>query len=51
MELIEVIFIYINVPGYGAGGRLGIGGTDTVLTPTLIDTLQTVFIKKVYTNN
>ncbi|KAL1138806.1 hypothetical protein AAG570_008868, partial [Ranatra chinensis] len=41
----------VYATGYGAGGRLGIGGTDTVLTPTLIDTLQTVFIKKVAVNS
>lgn len=33
--------------GYGAGGRLGIGGTDSVATPTLVESLQHVFIKKV----
>ncbi|XP_073987726.1 E3 ubiquitin-protein ligase HERC2 isoform X1 [Rhodnius prolixus] len=41
----------VYATGYGAGGRLGIGGTDTVLTPTIIDTLQTVFIKKVAVNS
>lgn len=33
--------------GYGAGGRLGIGGTDSVLTPTLVESLQHVFITEV----
>lgn len=37
--------------GYGAGGRLGLGNTDTVTTPTLIDTLENVFIKKVIMKN
>uniref|UniRef100_A0A0A9VNP3 HECT-type E3 ubiquitin transferase n=2 Tax=Lygus hesperus TaxID=30085 RepID=A0A0A9VNP3_LYGHE len=41
----------VYATGYGAGGRLGIGGTETVLTPTLIDTLQTVFVKKVAVNS
>ncbi|XP_014251481.1 E3 ubiquitin-protein ligase HERC2 isoform X1 [Cimex lectularius] len=41
----------VYAAGYGAGGRLGIGGTDTVLSPTLVDTLQTVFIKKVAVNS
>ena len=33
--------------GYGCGGRLGVGGTDCVSTPTLLESLQHVFIKKV----
>ena len=33
--------------GYGSGGRLGIGGTDCASTPTLLESLQHVFIKKV----
>jgi hypothetical protein len=33
--------------GYGAGGRLGIGGTDSVMVPTLLESIQHVFIKKV----
>lgn len=37
--------------GYGAGGRLGIGGTDSVSTPTLIESLQHVVIKKVAVNS
>ncbi|CAB0009589.1 unnamed protein product [Nesidiocoris tenuis] len=41
----------VYATGYGASGRLGIGGTETVLTPSLIDTLQTVFIKKVAVNS
>lgn len=37
--------------GYGAGGRLGIGGTDSVSTPILVESLQHVFIKKVAVNS
>lgn len=37
--------------GYGAGGRLGIGGTDSVSTPLLVESLQHVFIKKVAVNS
>lgn len=37
--------------GYGAGGRLGIGGTDSMTSPTLIESLQHVFIKKVAVNS
>uniref|UniRef100_A0A182QWD0 HECT-type E3 ubiquitin transferase n=1 Tax=Anopheles farauti TaxID=69004 RepID=A0A182QWD0_9DIPT len=37
--------------GYGAGGRLGIGGTDSVTTPTLVESLQHVMIKKVAVNS
>ncbi|KAK7097783.1 E3 ubiquitin-protein ligase HERC2-like isoform X3 [Littorina saxatilis] len=37
--------------GYGAGGRLGIGGTESVGTPTLLESIQHVFIKKVAVNS
>lgn len=37
----------VYATGYGAGGRLGIGGTDSVAVPTLIESLQHVFIRKV----
>ena len=37
--------------GYGAGGRLGIGGTESVCTPTLLESIQHVFIKKVAVNS
>lgn len=37
--------------GYGAGGRLGIGGTDSMTSPTLVESLQHVFIKKVAVNS
>lgn len=39
------------IEGYGAGGRLGIGGTDSVLVPTLLESIQHVFIKKVAVNS
>lgn len=37
----------ISVQGYGAGGRLGIGGIDSVSQPTLLASIQHVFITKV----
>ena len=37
--------------GYGAGGRLGIGGSDSVSTPTLLESIQHVVIKKVAVNS
>ncbi|KAM4682548.1 E3 ubiquitin-protein ligase HERC2 isoform 7-T7 [Amazona ochrocephala] len=37
--------------GYGAGGRLGIGGTESVSAPTLLESIQHVFIKKVAVNS
>lgn len=37
--------------GYGAGGRLGIGGSDSMTSPTLVESLQHVFIKKVAVNS
>lgn len=48
------IFLYetqVYGTGYGAGGRLGIGGTDSVATPTLLESIQHVFIKKVAVNS
>lgn len=36
-----------NIVGYGAGGRLGIGGIDSVSQPTLLASIQHVFITKV----
>lgn len=41
----------VYATGYGAGGRLGIGGTESVSTPTLIESLQHVMIKKVAVNS
>ena len=37
---------YLRV-GYGAGGRLGIGGSDSVCHPTLLESIQHVCIKTV----
>ncbi|RWS12697.1 E3 ubiquitin-protein ligase HERC2-like protein [Dinothrombium tinctorium] len=37
--------------GYGASGRLGIGSSDSVSNPTLIEGLQHVFVKKVAVNS
>nr|XP_057930109.1 E3 ubiquitin-protein ligase HERC2 isoform X3 [Doryrhamphus excisus] len=37
--------------GYGAGGRLGIGGTESVSAPTLLESIQHVFIRKVAVNS
>ncbi|XP_076870833.1 LOW QUALITY PROTEIN: E3 ubiquitin-protein ligase HERC2 [Brachyhypopomus gauderio] len=37
--------------GYGAGGRLGIGGTESVSTPTLLESIQHVLIRKVAVNS
>ncbi|XP_044756400.1 E3 ubiquitin-protein ligase HERC2 [Coccinella septempunctata] len=37
--------------GYGAGGRLGVGGTDSVLVPTLIESIQHIYIKKITVNS
>ena len=33
----------VYATGYGAGGRLGIGGTDSVATPTLLESIQVNF--------
>ena len=30
----------VYATGYGAGGRLGIGGTDSVAAPTLLESIQ-----------
>lgn len=49
MYLITIFMYYwlFFLPGYGAGGRLGIGGTDSVLIPTLLESIQHVFITDV----
>ncbi|XP_076824506.1 E3 ubiquitin-protein ligase HERC2-like isoform X1 [Clavelina lepadiformis] len=36
--------------GYGAGGRLGIGGSESVAMPTLVESLQHVRITKISVN-
>ncbi|KAK5650580.1 hypothetical protein RI129_001609 [Pyrocoelia pectoralis] len=41
----------VYATGYGAGGRLGIGGTDSVSVPTLLEPIQHIFIKKVAVNS
>ncbi|XP_077868707.1 E3 ubiquitin-protein ligase HERC2-like [Saccoglossus kowalevskii] len=41
----------VYATGYGAGGRLGTGGTDSVSTPTLLVSIQHVVIKKVAVNS
>ena len=37
----------VHATGYGAGGRLGVGGTDSVCTPSLLESVQHIYIKKV----
>nr|XP_034301898.1 E3 ubiquitin-protein ligase HERC2 isoform X2 [Crassostrea gigas] len=37
--------------GYGAGGRLGVGGTESVSHPTQLESIQHVFIKKLAVNS
>ncbi|KAI8427526.1 hypothetical protein MSG28_002052, partial [Choristoneura fumiferana] len=41
----------VYATGYGAGGRLGIGGIDSVSQPTLLSSIQHVFITKVACNS
>ncbi|CAH1268469.1 HERC2 [Branchiostoma lanceolatum] len=41
----------VYATGYGAGGRLGIGGTESVSSPTLLESIQHVHIKKVAVNS
>lgn len=46
---IFIIFLIFQVyaTGYGHGGRLGLGGSETVLNPRLLEILQHYVIKKV----
>ena len=37
--------------GYGAGGRLGIGGAESAATPTILEAIRHVFIRKVAVNS
>ncbi|XP_075155337.1 E3 ubiquitin-protein ligase HERC2 [Haematobia irritans] len=37
--------------GYGCGGRLGVGGIESCAVPTLVASLQHVFVKKVAVNS
>jgi hypothetical protein len=46
-DFITHLILHCVFVGYGAGGRLGIGGTDSVMVPTLLESIQHVFIKKV----
>lgn len=41
----------VYATGYGAGGRLGVGGCDSVLVPTLLESIQHIFIKKIAVNS
>ncbi|XP_015606913.1 E3 ubiquitin-protein ligase HERC2 isoform X2 [Cephus cinctus] len=41
----------VYATGYGAVGRLGIGGTDSVMIPTPLESIQHVFIKKIAVNS
>ena len=44
-------YLQVYATGYGAGGRLGIGGTESISTPTLLESIQHVFIKKIAVNS
>ena len=37
--------------GYGAGGRLGVGGSESVSQPTLLESIQHVCVKQVSVNS
>ncbi|XP_052278368.1 E3 ubiquitin-protein ligase HERC2-like [Dreissena polymorpha] len=41
----------VYATGYGAGGRLGVGGTESITSPTLLESIQHVFIKKIAVNS
>ncbi|XP_040568701.2 LOW QUALITY PROTEIN: E3 ubiquitin-protein ligase HERC2-like [Lepeophtheirus salmonis] len=41
----------VYATGYGAGGRLGIGGVDSVSEPTLLESIQHINIKTVSVNS
>lgn len=45
--LVYHCFVQVYATGYGHGGRLGLGGTETVTSVRLIESLQHVVIKKV----
>lgn len=48
VDAIYIVTVFIILfSGYGAGGRLGIGGIDSVSQPTLLASIQHVFITKV----
>ena len=48
MDLFLVTLLQVYASGYGAYGRLGIGGTDNVTIPTALPTLSTrgIAVKK-----
>lgn len=46
-SLVVHCFVQVYATGYGHGGRLGLGGTETVTSVRLIESLQHVVIKKV----
>ncbi|KAK4294466.1 hypothetical protein Pmani_032901 [Petrolisthes manimaculis] len=41
----------VYATGYGAGGRLGIGGVESVSTPTLLESIQHIVVRKVAVNS
>ena len=41
----------VYATGYGAGGRLGIGGSDSVCQPTLLESIQHVCIRTIAVNS
>lgn len=45
------VFCQVYGTGYGAGGRLGVGTTESVPNPTLLESVRHVFIKKVAVNS
>lgn len=47
LQLLFLCFVQVYATGYGHGGRLGLGGTETVTSVRLIESLQHVVIKKV----
>lgn len=44
-------YLQVYATGYGAGGRLGIGGVESVSTPTLLESIQHIVIRKVAVNS
>lgn len=50
-DVVIPALLQLYATGYGAGGRLGIGGTESVSTPTLLESIQHVFIRKVAVNS
>lgn len=50
-KIFRVCFNQVYATGYGAGGRLGIGGVDSVSTPTLLESIQHIVIVKVAVNS